>query len=141
MHYAAFAGHADIVRYLLAQGAEVNSLSPNGSTPLMMAAREGQAAIATQLLGAGARGAIVNDNGENAVLWAMRNNNPDIARSIVGSKDFSAVAERPKDRKFNHTFNEGRCGNHRASGGFRDARCRLDVVLSFFSESQPRRGD
>lgn len=41
LHYAAFAGHEAIVRYLLEQGADVNALSPNGSTPLMMAAREG----------------------------------------------------------------------------------------------------
>ncbi|MES2237043.1 MAG: ankyrin repeat domain-containing protein [Pseudomonadota bacterium] len=95
LHYAAFAGHEAIVRYLLTQGAEVNALSPNGSTPLMMAAREGQAEIATALLKAGAQGGINNDNGENAVRWAMRNNNVIIAREIAGSKNFAAIAAQP----------------------------------------------
>lgn len=95
LHYAAFAGHEAVVRYLLTQGAEVNALSPNGSTPLMMAAREGQAEIATALLKAGAQGGINNDNGENAVRWAMRNNNVVIAREIAGSKNFAAIAAQP----------------------------------------------
>lgn len=97
LHYAAFAGHAGIVRYLLTQGADMNALSPNGSTPLMMAAREGQADIATVFLKAGAQGGIVNDNGENAVRWAMRNNNVVIAREIAGSKNFAAIAAQPAD--------------------------------------------
>ncbi|WP_202634695.1 ankyrin repeat domain-containing protein [Rugosibacter aromaticivorans] len=92
LHYAAFAGHEAIVRYLLDLGANVNALSPNGSTPLMMAAREGKAGIVTSLLAAGAQGTIVNDNGENAVRWAMRNNNVYIAREIAGSKNFVAIA-------------------------------------------------
>ncbi|MDO9272171.1 MAG: ankyrin repeat domain-containing protein [Rugosibacter sp.] len=95
LHYAAFAGYEAIVRYLLTQGAEVDALSPNGSTPLMMAAREGQAGIATALLKAGAQGEINNDNGENAVRWAMRNNNVVIAREIAGSKNFAAIAAQP----------------------------------------------
>jgi hypothetical protein len=31
-----------VVDYLLERGADINALSSNGSTPLMMAAREGQ---------------------------------------------------------------------------------------------------
>lgn len=97
LHYAAFAGHGEIVRELLARGAEVDALSPNGSTPLMMTAREGRTEVATQLLTAGARRDIVNDNGENAVHWAMRNNNLQLAREIAGSEDFAALAARPSD--------------------------------------------
>jgi len=97
LHYAAFAGHGEVVRYLLTHGAAVDAPAPNGSTPLMMAAREGQEAVAKQLLGAGAQGGIVNDRGENAVVWAMRNNNPAIARAIVGSPAFSELATRPAD--------------------------------------------
>lgn len=95
LHYAAFAGHADIVGFLLKQHADSNAPSPNGSTPLMMAAREGKGNVATALLAAGAQGSITNDNGENAVQWAMRNNNVYIAREIVGSKQFAVLAERP----------------------------------------------
>src|SRR3989338_5343911 len=72
LHYAAFAGHEEVVRYLLERGADINALSTNGSTPLMMAAREGKHAVAKALLTAGARRDIVNERGDDALRWAMR---------------------------------------------------------------------
>jgi tetratricopeptide (TPR) repeat protein len=95
LHYAAFAGHGEIVSFLIQRGASVNALSTNGSTPLMMAAREGKEAIAGLLLGAGAQVDIVNDNGEHAVQWAMRHNNLSIARRMAGEKFAEFVARPP----------------------------------------------
>ena len=95
LHYAAFAGHGEVVAYLLESGADVNALSTNGSTPLMMAAREGREAIARTLLGAGARSDIVNERGDDALRWAMRYNNLGIAREITGRARFAAVAAQP----------------------------------------------
>ncbi|MCX7150470.1 MAG: ankyrin repeat domain-containing protein [Rhodocyclales bacterium] len=95
LHYAVFAGHAEVVAYLLGRGADINALSTNGSTPLMMAAREGQEAIARTLLVAGARRDIVNEWGDDALRWAMRYNNLKIARDITGYESFAVVAAKP----------------------------------------------
>jgi hypothetical protein len=55
LHYAAAAGHAYVVRYLLAQRAAPDVAGLHGRTPLLVAAADGQLAIAEQLLQAGAR--------------------------------------------------------------------------------------
>jgi len=95
LHYAVFAGHAEVVGYLLGRGADVNALSTNGSTPLMMAAREGKEAIARTLLAAGARRDIINEGGDDALHWAMRYNNLKIAREIAGYESFAVVVAKP----------------------------------------------
>ncbi len=95
LHYAAFNGHPEIVAYLLGRGADVNALSTNGSTPLMMAAREGKESIARTLLASGARTDIVNEHGDDALRWAMRNNNLKIAQEIAGREKFSVAAAQP----------------------------------------------
>jgi len=95
LHYAVFAGHEDVVDFLLGRGADINALSTNGSTPLMMAAREGREAIAGKLLRAGADRDVVNEQGENALHWAMRHNNLSIARRIGGTERFAVAATRP----------------------------------------------
>lgn len=93
LHYAAFAGHRDVATYLLERGANPNALSTNGSTPLMMAAREARQDIATALLASGARTDIVNEHGENAAQWALRNNNLKIAKLIDASALTKASSE------------------------------------------------
>ncbi len=92
LHYAAFAGHAELVDRLIAAGADVNARSTNGSTALMMAAREGHAAIARRLLAAGANPALANDYGDDAVAWAMRQRHYGIAQSLAEASRFAELA-------------------------------------------------
>lgn len=92
LHYAAFAGHAELLEDLLQAGADVNARSTNGSTVLMMAAREGHAGIARRLLAAGANPAIQNDFDEDAVAWAMKQGNYDIAKTFTSAANFAALA-------------------------------------------------
>ncbi len=54
LHYAATGTEAPLVRLLLEKGADVNAASPNGSTPLMMAAQYGSEDSVDLLLAAGA---------------------------------------------------------------------------------------
>lgn len=54
LHYAATGGHVEIVKLLLDQHAYVDALSPNKTTPLMMAARHRNSALARLLVEEGA---------------------------------------------------------------------------------------
>lgn len=54
LHYAASGGHAPIVKLLLKHHAYIDAASPNGTTPLMMAAMYGTDTAANLLLDEGA---------------------------------------------------------------------------------------
>ena len=54
IHYAATGPNVRVVELFLARGADVNAESPNGSTPLMMAARYGSEESTNLLLSRGA---------------------------------------------------------------------------------------
>jgi hypothetical protein len=92
LHYAAFAGHRELVEPLLAAGADINARSTNGSTVLMMAAREGHEALAKRLLAAGANPVLKNDFADDAVSWAMRQGNYRIAEAFTSAENFAELA-------------------------------------------------
>jgi len=92
LHYAVFAGHLELADTLLRAGADVNARSTNGSTVIMMAAREGHAELAERLIAAGADPWLKNDYGDDAVSWAMRQQNFDIARRLGGVEKFATLA-------------------------------------------------
>ena len=50
VHYAAFEGGPELVKFLIEKGADKNGLAPNGFSPLMLAARSGQLEAARALL-------------------------------------------------------------------------------------------
>ena len=72
--YAASAGHDDMVRWLLAQGARIDARSPNGTTALMMAARENRYETALLLIQMGADVGARNENNMSALDFAKRGN-------------------------------------------------------------------
>lgn len=68
LHYAAMGGDQDIVALLIAKKAGLNTRSPDGSTPVIMAAKAGKTATLKVLLAAGA-----DPNGEDAGGWSAMN--------------------------------------------------------------------
>lgn len=72
LHYAATNGHIPVMQLLLDQHAYIDAGSPNGSTPLMMAAMYGSASAVKMLLEAGADPTIKNALGLTAIDFAER---------------------------------------------------------------------
>jgi len=68
--YAATGGHDEMVRYLLAEGANINATSPNGTTALMMAVREEKFSTAELLIARGANVNMRNEQGATALSYA-----------------------------------------------------------------------
>lgn len=98
LHYAVFSGHAELARELIERGADINARSPNGSTPLMMAAREGRDEIARQLLEAGADTKLQSDWGDTALSFAMRYDHYRLGKMISTPEEFEIAVKAPKER-------------------------------------------
>ena len=96
LHYAVFAGQEDVARLLIERGADINARSTNGSSILMMAAREGRDGLAKMLLGAGADPRVTNDHGEDAFVWAMRHGHTSIAKAVGTPERFATAARSPE---------------------------------------------
>jgi len=89
LHYAAsFEGRADVVNLLLANFAYIDAASPNGTTPLMMAAGYGSIDALKALLAAGADASLKNARGLTALDFATQADRPEgvdlIARALRG---------------------------------------------------------
>ncbi len=97
LHYSVFNGHAELAKYLLERGANVNARSPNGSTPLMMAAREGREEIATTLLESGADTRAKNDWGDTPLVLAMRYDHYRLGKMISSPEEFAIAVKAPKE--------------------------------------------
>jgi len=97
LHYAVFNGHLDLARELIARGAELDARSPNGSTPLMMAAREGHEELARLLLEAGADTKLQSDWGDTALTFAMRYDHYRLGKMISTPEEFEIAVKAPKE--------------------------------------------
>ncbi len=78
LHYAAFEGRTEVVKYLIEKGADKNDLAPNGYTPLMLAARGGHLAATETLLHEDADLYVKGPKGETALSRARAGNHKDL---------------------------------------------------------------
>ena len=83
LHYAATKGHLDVMALLLENHAYIDAASPNGSTPLMMAAMYGTSSAVKLLLEAGADPSLKNSQGLTAIDFAQRDKRLDSAEIIA----------------------------------------------------------
>lgn len=83
LHYAATHGHVAVMYLLLDKFAYIDSASPNGTTPLMMAAFYGTPSAVKLLLEAGADPLLRNEKDLTAIDFAQRANRADSAEIIA----------------------------------------------------------
>jgi ankyrin repeat protein len=83
LHYAASAGHVEVVKLLLKHSAYIDAESPNKTTPLMMAAMYGNPQSVELLLEEGADASLKNDKGMTALDFADVANKQASAKLLV----------------------------------------------------------
>ncbi len=83
LHYAATHGHLAVMNLLLEHYAYIDAESPNGTTPLMMAAQYGSPGAVKLLLEAGADPLLKNQLGLSAIDFAQRASRKDSAELIA----------------------------------------------------------
>lgn len=86
LHYAATYGGAnatDQINLLLENHAYIDAESPNGTTPLMMAAQYGSPEVVRLLLEEGADATLVNEQKLNAIHFARKASRPSVVELIT----------------------------------------------------------
>jgi ankyrin repeat protein len=104
LHYAASAGHVPIIEYLLEHSAYIDAESPNGTTPLMMAAMYGSPEAVKVLIQAGADLRLKNQLGLSAWDFAVRGQRQNakelietgLARLAARQNQAAPISELPK---------------------------------------------
>jgi len=89
LHYAAWRGHADVCKFLLENGADIDARGPNGITPVMMAVRSGDLETVKWLVWEVADLSLKSVDGASALSWAEKLGMEDIAKHLrlAGEKD------------------------------------------------------
>lgn len=97
LHYACSGPDNGVAEFLIAQGAELNARSDNGTTPLMMAARYGSGDLVPLLLKAGAEPRAANEQELTAADFAKRGGRDRMAadlRAAMTARQRAASAEK-----------------------------------------------
>jgi uncharacterized protein len=82
LHNAAASGSSRSIELLVKAGGAVDVLSPNDTTPLMMAARQGKEVAARLLLKLGANASLKNQSGFTAAAYALKAQRLDLAEEL-----------------------------------------------------------
>ena len=82
LHYACSGPDNGVAAFLIAQGADLNARSDNGTTPLMMAARYGNGDLVPLLLKAGAEPRAANEQELTAADFAARGGRDVMAKEL-----------------------------------------------------------
>ena len=82
LHYAASGGSVPLLKLLIKNHAYIDAESPNGTTPLMMAAMYGTGVAVELLLQEGADPRLKNQQGLTALEFAQRAERPDAIKSL-----------------------------------------------------------
>lgn len=82
LHYACSGPDNGVAAFLIANGAELNARSDNGTTPLMMAARYGNGDLVPLLLKAGAEPRAANEQELTAADFAQRSGRDRMAAEL-----------------------------------------------------------
>jgi ankyrin repeat protein len=89
LHYAAFGGHVDIVRFLVtSKGVNLDAPAPNRQTALMLAAKNGHKEVVKILIDADADMDLEDAQGNTALRLAVRAGNSEIADYLRGEGAF-----------------------------------------------------
>jgi uncharacterized protein len=90
LHYAASGPSLEVISWLVAKGAPLEALSPNRTTPMMMAAGYGNSDGADIFLKAGANPRARNDAGLDAAAFARRVGRDKVASRIDKAAELAA---------------------------------------------------
>ncbi|PUE63264.1 hypothetical protein B9Z45_00905 [Limnohabitans sp. 2KL-17] len=97
LHYAASGGHVAVIELLLENSAYIDAESPNGTTPLMMAAMYGSPEAVKVLIQAGADLTVKNQIGLSALDFAVRGQRQNAKELIeTGLQRQAARAAKPE---------------------------------------------
>jgi ankyrin repeat protein len=91
LHYAAYAGKADIAEMFCTAGADVNAKTEDGSAPLHLAAQEGHAAVTRTLLAHGANVNAQETQGWTPLHFTAQEGHVDVATLLIdGGADINS---------------------------------------------------